>query len=770
MTTEQKTAAIRLIPANARRAGLADGAAVLLLTALCLEFFAPVLFQDKTFFYRDVPMAAYPMKLFLSRAYHEGFLPFWNPALFCGMPFMATLHPGAFYPPSAIFFLDDFVAAFNWYFVLHHLFLSVSVFALCRCWRLSVGAALCSALTAFAGGYFLSLMNMYNHYQSMVWLPAIFLFFQRYLQTAGTGNFLAAVACLTCQTLGGSPENSVMTVCLLGAHSILVVPAAETRVAGTLRRAAALGALVLPSLGLAALQLLPTYAIIKDSVRNTALLFSDHAKWSLEPSTLATLLLPKNFAGFMERTHPMAVSFLQSVYMGIFPLVFLGLGWLLWKDKAVRFWSAVFFVGIFLALGKYNPMYEPLYHWVPFLGIFRYPEKFYFLSAFSLVFLTGHGIDAAMRRVAEGTLDLRKVWGVLLGLGVLTGLADLANRHAGASGLALTLGFLLLFGFAWSMLHFKKLRPAVMKTLLTALILSDLLWRHYMLTPMIDKNFFLQEPGLLKKVQAPAGELYRIYSGPITGKIDFGQFVRAPNLLLSHIFAKEELRPNLGTIYGLNYVNGMPGVELHFISLRYEIFKHSPPEKRRRILERSNVKYQVLSIDLSDRPEDVPESLPTGVVELKNALPRAFLVPKARVESYPHLVNLFFDESFDPRKEVLLDAPPPLQIGEEAGFEGTVTAIDYRPNRVRIRSRQNAGGFLVLLDSWFPGWRVKVDGEPGTLLRADYFYRAVQLPAGEHNVEFYYEPEGFAAGVRISLGTLLILLAGAAWRRVRLRY
>jgi len=753
----------RLPTQAAWRPGLADAAAVLLLAALCLEFFAPVLFQGKTFFYRDIPMAAYPMKYFLSESLHAGYLPFWNPEVFCGMPFMATLHPGVFYPPSAIFFLDDFVAAFNGYFVLHHLFLTVSVFALCRYWRLSVGAALCSALTAFAGGYFLSLMNMYNHYQSMVWLPVIFLFFERYLQTAKTGDFLAAVACLTCQTLGGGPENSVMTVCLLYAHSILIVPRAAARITGAMRRTAVLGAVVLASLGLAALQLLPTYAVIKDSVRSTALLFSDHAKWSLEPAALATLLLPKDFTGFMERTKPMAVSFLQSVYMGIAPMVFLGFACLLWKDRAVRFWCAVFFLGIFLALGKYNPVYETLYHGIPFLGIFRYPEKFYFLSAFALVFLTGHGVDAAIRRVADGAFDLRKVWGVLLGLGALAGLAA---EWAAASGLALTLGFLLLCGFAWSMFHYKKIGAPAVKTLLAALILFDLVGKHYMLTPMTDKDFFLKEPRLLQKVKDQGG-LYRIYSGPITGEIGFGQFVRAPNLLLSHIFAKEELRPNLGTIYGLNYANGMPGVELHFISLRYEIFKHSPPAKRRRILERSNVRYQVLSIDLESHAGGAPGSPPSGVVELKNALPRAFLVPKARVEKYPDLINLSFDASFDPRQEVLLGAPPPGETGGPAGFEGTVAAIDYRPDRVRIHSRQNAGGFLVLLDSWFPGWRVRVDGEPAAVLRANYFYRAVQLPAGEHDVEFYYEPEGFKAGVWVSLGTLLILLAGAAWRRIR---
>lgn len=733
-----------------------DQAALLLLLFLSLEFFSPVLFGDKTFFFRDIPMAAYPLKHFLSTAYREGFWPFWNPSLFGGTPFMATLHTGVFYPPSLIFFLDDFTTAFNLYFVLHHMCLTFSVYALARYWKLSVGAALCSAVTAFWGGYFLTLMNIYNHFQSVVWVPLIFLFFQKYLEKGNTRHFMGTVACLTCQTLAGSPENSVMTVLLLYAYSIFLVPGA-TRIAGISRRTLILAGVVVLTLGLTAAQLLPTHALVNESVRSEGLIFADHAKWSLQPGLLATLFVPIDFTGFMEWRQPMAVSFIQSIYMGIFPAVFLCLGFLFLKEKAIRFWIAVFSVGIFFALGKYNPLYEFLYQWIPFLKMFQYPEKFYFFSAFSLVFLVGHCLDAVMRSVSERTLKLPAFLGVLLLVCVMIGLMA---QWVPKSDVFLAIGFLFLFGFGFLMLYFKKLGALAFKSILLLLMLSDLTWKHYMLAPMIDREFFKEEPRLTREVKKE-GELYRVYSGAVDGEISAGAFAHGPNLLLSHIFTKQYLRPNLGMIYGIAYAEGMSGVELNDISLWATVFQNSPPERRRRILKRSNVKYWVPPVENSIDPNPAQPR----VEVLAGALPRAFLVPMARIGKDPQLLNIYYDESFDPYSEVLVSEPVSWEKNEH--FAGAVDEIKYDPNRVRIRSHQNGDGFLVLMESWFPGWKVSVDGRPGRILRGNHFYQTVQLEAGEHIIEFSFEPEGFKTGVAVSLGTLLIILTGGLWHASR---
>ena len=70
-------------------------------------------------------------------------------------------------------------------------------------------------------------------------------------------------------------------------------------------------------------------------------------------------------------------------------------------------------------------------------------------------------------------------------------------------------------------------------------------------------------------------------------------------------------------------------------------------------------------------------------------------------------------------------------------------------------------GWLVLADTYYPGWRVFVDGVEGRIYRADYVLRAVPLATGSHQVEFVYEPMSFKVGATISGITLLLVLG--AW-------
>ncbi len=75
----------------------------------------------------------------------------------------------------------------------------------------------------------------------------------------------------------------------------------------------------------------------------------------------------------------------------------------------------------------------------------------------------------------------------------------------------------------------------------------------------------------------------------------------------------------------------------------------------------------------------------------------------------------------------------------------------------------DAPGWLLLLDSWYPGWRVEVDGAPARLRRADYDFRAVAVRGGRSTVRFYYAPLSFRLG--LALAALAAAALVFAWRR-----
>jgi uncharacterized membrane protein YfhO len=63
----------------------------------------------------------------------------------------------------------------------------------------------------------------------------------------------------------------------------------------------------------------------------------------------------------------------------------------------------------------------------------------------------------------------------------------------------------------------------------------------------------------------------------------------------------------------------------------------------------------------------------------------------------------------------------------------------------------------VLADSYYPGWTVHVNGKDEIIRRANLFFRAVALPAGQHTVEFQYAPMSFKVGLIVSLATIICL-------------
>ncbi|MDP2936499.1 MAG: YfhO family protein, partial [Dehalococcoidia bacterium] len=104
------------------------------------------------------------------------------------------------------------------------------------------------------------------------------------------------------------------------------------------------------------------------------------------------------------------------------------------------------------------------------------------------------------------------------------------------------------------------------------------------------------------------------------------------------------------------------------------------------------------------------------------------------------------------------------QAGFPASLQGTGQAIiqEYLPEYVRIRAETAETAYLVLTDSYYPGWRAYLDGLETPIIRAQHIFRAVYLPPGVHQVEFRFEPASFQVGLALSLASLGLLVAGAA--------
>jgi len=157
-----------------------------------------------------------------------------------------------------------------------------------------------------------------------------------------------------------------------------------------------------------------------------------------------------------------------------------------------------------------------------------------------------------------------------------------------------------------------------------------------------------------------------------------------------------------------------------------------------------------------------------GLYENPDALPRAYFVPRIEVVSDPQaLLQRLATRRIDPRQVALVEGVPPSGF---TGLPGTAAdaAVEFvtnDPERVVLRVHAPQPGFLHLTDQYFPGWRATVNGTPAPILRANFLFRAVEVPAGDSLVEFRFVPVSLYVGAAVSVvsglafGTALVISA-----------
>ncbi len=153
----------------------------------------------------------------------------------------------------------------------------------------------------------------------------------------------------------------------------------------------------------------------------------------------------------------------------------------------------------------------------------------------------------------------------------------------------------------------------------------------------------------------------------------------------------------------------------------------------------------------------------TLIYENQAAMPRAFVVGDAlSVDTDEWSLEHLLRRGFDPRRQVLLErderAGPPAPSAVSPLVRAHAAIESYTPNEVVVRASTTGHGHLVLSDAFYPGWRASLDGSEAPIVRANYLFRAVALPPGEHVVRFWFEPRSVYFGGLVSLLSLLAIL------------
>jgi len=87
-----------------------------------------------------------------------------------------------------------------------------------------------------------------------------------------------------------------------------------------------------------------------------------------------------------------------------------------------------------------------------------------------------------------------------------------------------------------------------------------------------------------------------------------------------------------------------------------------------------------------------------------------------------------------------------------------VNLLSYTPPAIEYQANSNKDGIIVFSEIYYPyGWKAYIDGQPAEHFRVNYTLRALNVPAGEHNIRFEFKPDALKKGEPISILCIIIL-------------
>jgi hypothetical protein len=781
-----------------------------LLIVLGVLFFADVLFTSKNFYFRDILNFHYPLRKVLIDSYARGEWPLWNPYVYLGQPMLANPNYMAFYPSNLFHLFLPFNYAFKLHFVIHPILASLGIYFLQR--RLSLPPIACfgGAVVYAFSGIVLSFLNLYNFVPSVALLPWIGWAFLNALQKHGRGPVLLFGVLLALQILSFDLFIALCDLILLLALALIYVLESADRnwAAFRMLRIGLLGGLFAVCLG--AIQILPTAELVPLSIRGTGFSLDAVTRWSLHPMDLLNVIVPNVFGYpfslsrrlyWGEAYHFGREGYLVSFYVGIGAFLLVLLSFWSTRRKAQAVFAVLVLLSGFLALGRFNPWWSWLYDYVPVFRMGRYPVKLTLVLALAISLLTALGFEVLLSCLEKRDGGWRPTPVVTVGLiGLLAGLAILGvsvycgwhpqsllefaasrvlpdfRRAKDLPGISRQLIASLTACGAYSFIMGAILlvslrfgRPLLGGLLVILALCAESMPQNLRLAPMIseaDVDYVSTVNGHLGELAA--GCTFRVLA--MEGEPTRLRYhLRAPNdsIAWNTLFFRNAGLPFYGIMNGIQYSLYIPvdGLSTSESNVLFDLFMARGAFKQPEVLQRINSLY-IATLDRLDMPvAKIEGEYATGsdvklrLYRLEDTLDRAYFVSGVRrAKSSAEALNKLLDPAFPIRDSVILeDSLVSDRTGQHKAAE--VKLLNYESQSVLCETSSDAPGHLVLLDSYYPGWVCTVDGRSVPISRANYCFRAVEVPAGRHNVEFRYRPWSFYAGLA---ATLLSLAAGAA--------
>ena len=743
---------------------------------------------DLAFFFK-------PMREYAVARLNEGRFPFWNPYTSGGRPFFADPEMSLFYPLTYLFMRLRIHLAFSWSYFIHYVIAGWGMVFLCKGLNISrSGSAVSALIYTWSAPH---LLHMYaGHFtmiQTFAWTPWVIWSLDGFLVTLAWRYAALLGLFLGLHLLGGFPLYTYMVGWTLLAYGIFMVANSNlwSRYKVICFR---LGVGLLLGAGLFLTQAFTTYELVQHSTRDKND-FSFSASYSLKKENIVTVFVPYYFGEssdiFPDESSYYGPTFIweNSAYMGIAGLIMGLVGCGRWREAKTFFWMAIFLIGFSISLGHLTPLFEYCYEWLPGFSMFRGYSKALSLASLAMAILAGMGLDLVkmkpndywVRYIIFGVSILLLIlsfisfispeifpfWKRLLnqkyeGLRILQDL-DLEKacyfvlqKSLLTSSLIALLISTVIFCFP------KKVSSAALGTIIFILTAGDFyLFSLPYMQGMDLKSYSIPEKFFSSlRSRANPGRIF--WGDPLIANLSLPNQVysvggyenfplREYSKLVNHLNGESLTNKNPYLMVNANH-STMKFFGGNFVATSHN--PHPPPGfKRLKVVQVARIPYV-----LYQSPIDWP---------------RYYIVHSIRPINAERVTDYFFPERYKQEAErvmsdfqlaihlapkIYANASRQKVLRSKRNSRETITLFEESPGHAALRVQMEAPGFLVVNENYYPGWNAKVDNTKSTVFPANLTMKAVFVPEGNHEIEFYFIPSKFWVLLTVSLASMAGLI------------
>lgn len=711
----------------------------------------------------------YPLRHFTTESLKRFELPLWNPYSFSGNVHLAGYQTAVFHPLSFLFLVLPEIDAWSVIIILSPVFSFIFTLLFLKELNLSRKTSLIGALGfAFSGFMMVLWEESFMAFYSAVFLPLVLFAIVNLYKGVTKYNFLVLAVGLTASLLSGWFQMSLYLYVFSYMFAVMLFFFLRKQVKHVgIRSIIFINTGFALSIAVSGLFLFPNIEAFFYSARGSTdakFIFDTY----LQPLWhLSTYLAPDFFGNPGAYNYFGSGFYYEKVIFVSLPILFFAIYGFISKNTVAveRFFRWSFIITLSLGFALPTSWFFLYYLKIPFISVIL-PSRIFYLATFCLIVLSAFGFEKFLKeksRKKESITIFILFFGyiILWGFVIFEKFLFPKSEFATISFRNLIFPTLIFIVLSMLVLFLKKYKKIFYFCVLLIVFLSTIYFTDKYLY-LSERKFVYPEVPVITRIKELAGS-NRFWS-----------------------YDKAYLERNFATYFNLFSPEGYDSIYIQrygeLISAAQNKGKYSSQIPRtdavihgterlnetlddfykKRIIDLLGVKYIIgsNSFDSTKYATDLSavwNDKKFVIYKNQDAFPRVYITSSYIVEKdNSRIISKLFNKEINLQKTTILEKNPGVKLNPLGKNYSQI--ITYSPNKVTIKGKSTHGGMLFLSDNYYPGWNAYIDNKKTNIFRANYSFRSIVFPSGEHTVVFSYEPIILKIGLLTTAGGLVALL------------